>query len=226
MTTERPILFSTAMVRELLGGTKTQTRRPVVPMAGMQSRWLTHEMITASPRLRVARSDEGDANRGELGAAMEHPKGGPLGWVRCPYGQPGDVLWVRETFSACRHGKAHPKCLEYRADAENDEVTWTPSIHMPRKLARIFLRITQIRVERLRDISDDDARAEGVRLGEPLPALITVTDLDGSVTSKRGTVRDFTWKGAYLRLWDAINGRRYPSTKNPWVWVVAFERAA
>jgi hypothetical protein len=96
---ERPILFSSSMVRALLAGTKTQTRRVVKPMAGQQSKWLTPALLSSVPAVEMTRLRPEDG--GALGVQLEHPKskGSPLGWVRCPCGEPGDHLWVRETWA-------------------------------------------------------------------------------------------------------------------------------
>jgi len=142
---ERPILFSAAMVNAILSGRKTQTRRVVKPMSrkagGEYTGWVLPEYRTD-----------------------------------CPYGQPGDRLWVRETFgSMIRNvgGTPHEK-LAYRADDPNAvmcyssegmevPIKWKPSIHMPRWASRITLEIVSVRVERLNEISEQDAIAEGIK---------------------------------------------------------------
>ena len=132
--------------------------------------------------------------------------------IPCPYGVTGDRLWVRETWARLT-GNGHR--FVYRADGEDprtgwDEVepaqrprmTWTPSIHMPRVASRITLEVTDVRVERLQAISEEDARAEGIALE---PAI-----LPGHAA------------GCFSRLWDEINGKRAPWSSNPWVWAVTF----
>jgi hypothetical protein len=182
---ERPILMSAPMVRACLREVdpKTQTRRVVKPQAGKQAEWLTPSLLSKSPAAHIA-----IANPGGFGAQFEHPGGGPLGFVRCPYGVPGDVLWVKET---CRAAPGWgvpvgPDCVGYPADGgfraiENTAEAadrWVslyhydqkrrprgsmvPSIHMPRWASRISLRITDVRVERLNAISREDALAEGL----------------------------------------------------------------
>lgn len=210
---ERPTLFSGAMVRGLLDGTKTQTRRLVMPMRGLQSTWLTLDGITASPRLSMAL--DGIAAGAPIGAQMEHPKGGPLGWVQCPYYQrDGDRLWVRETHAlhhAWDERKAPAKrgsCkLWYRADADPSVIDgrgrWRPSIFTTRWMSRITLHVASVRVERLRDITEADAWAEGV--------------------AQLGRVTDA--RGAYFALWDSLNADRAPVESNPWVWVVSWKEA-
>lgn len=193
---ERPILMSAPMVRAILAGTKTQTRRVVKP----QPRILAGELLCWKD----------DALTDDQMAACS------------PYGQPGDRLWVRETFSG-------PWCMEaqdgiaaappskwgesseiwYWADGEPTYGDWTrprPSIHMPRWASRITLEVTGVRVERLQDISTSDAEAEGW----PGP------DAENSISS----TYPIAW---YSKLWEEING---PGswTANPWVWVVEFKR--
>jgi hypothetical protein len=133
--------------------------------------------------------------------------------VACPYGVPGDRLWVRETFAGSiayeRHGyalKDWGNKLWYVADGEPRSGQWTrprPSIHMPRCLSRITLEVTGVRVEQLQDISEPDARAEGFELGAP-PCIDA----------------PLRW---YRYLWDQINGAGSWDA-NPWVWCVAFRR--
>jgi hypothetical protein len=181
---ERPILFSAPMVRALLDGSKTQTRRVVKP---------TPEWIGQSGVLSY---------RGRVG----------LPHALCPYGQPGDRLWVRETHMDLG------ACYLYRADAAAEQERaivaprqpWRPAIHMPRAASRITLEITGVRVERLQDISEDDALAEGC-------SSTAIVHEDGE---------DYTGHYAseeYQDLWESING---PGSweANPWVWVVEFKR--
>lgn len=138
-----------------------------------------------------------------------------------PYGKTGDRLWVRESF-------AGDDCMGalYRADFKSEEAaklktgelddgewcyrSWTPSIHMPRSLSRITLEITNVRVERLRDISGADAILEGIR-----PNLETTFGLYGAHADA---------KAKFATLWDVINGKKHPWASNPWVWVIEFKR--
>lgn len=171
---ERPILFSGQMVRAILEGRKTQTRRMVKPQAAI----LTDEMA-----------------RG-FGIRPPAVENAPV--IPCPYGQPGDRLWVRETWAV------HPETgsLLYRADDEAPADTrWKPSIHLPRKHSRILLEMTSIRVERLQTISWEDALAEG-------------TDNDPATTNA---------VGSFAKYWDYINGAEAWDI-NPWVWVVGFKK--
>ncbi len=195
---ERPILFSGPMVRAILAGTKTQTRR-AVKSTGMYA-------IDASIH------GEEKARR-ELAALA----------TRCPYGQAGDQLWVREAFSGPHCMDASDGCkavppskwgdcsrIWYWADGNPTEGDWTrprPSIHMPRWASRILLEITAVRVERLQDISETDAEAEGIQ------------EIVDAGVDHDGTPRD-----AYRALWEQINGADSGSA-NPRVWVVEFNRA-
>jgi hypothetical protein len=176
---ERPILFSAPMVRALLDGTKTQTRRAVkYPAPDGKSGW--HPTATGWNFL------PGGSDR-------------PV----CPYGRIGDQLWVREAWAP----KAiDPECttVAYRATDDECNGPWKPSIHMPRWASRILLEVTGVRVERLLDISESDAIAEGV---EPLTH-------PGAVFRPAAS--------AYSDLWEQINGTGSWAA-NPWVWVVEFK---
>jgi hypothetical protein len=256
---ELPILFKGELVRAILAGTKTQTRRLCGP-----------------------------ANEGTNTAASVHPDGAGWGWIAWwganidagetkrrypnaegfspPHGRPGDRLWVRETWGDADHyyqGHANdcPSVVAYRADRQAiqfdaakptpvpesdidswnwDKMKWRPSIYMPRWASRIDLEITEVRVQRLQDITEEDARAEGIigekeyrdRAGEadlfPCPscngfqvhpalgASLGITEVDCKECEtivKRLSV-----------LWDAINSARTTWASNPWVWAYTFRR--
>jgi len=129
--------------------------------------------------------------------------------IRCPYGQPGDRLWVRETWAENIDGD-----VVYRADngvAESMMDRWRPSIYMPRRASRITLEVTGVRVERLNEISADDAVAEGV-VDDGRPGMIYPNGAPPIVN-------------AFWRLWNGLNEKRgYGLVNNPWVWVVEFRR--
>lgn len=238
--TERPIIFSSAMVVAILEGRKSQTRRAVK---------ITHR----SPGLAAClEPPHGMAPRPQV--AME----------LCPFGQPGDRLWLRENgweLPECsardmREGADTWKRYYYDADGLGDAdhkqfTAWgfkrRPNIYMPRWASRITLEIEDVRAERLQDISEADANAEG---------LLTQEGGDGA----RGS--GHKWRGigyhgagygrwgetfhtprddgrckcrvggptpaqcAYRELWDSINAKRAPWVSNPWVWCVSFRRIA
>ncbi len=205
MMKERPMLFSDPMVRALLAGTKTQTRR-VVKFAREP---IEHPQMAGVMTARIGRRDVW------VNSQASHPNHISKA---CPYGQPGDRLWVRETFSKV-DGQTHPWiATDYRAtythgDRLGDHLgikrRWTPSIHMSREASRILLEITSVRVERLQEISEADAQAEGV------------CGVDW------GHGMDYGGKACYRKpyqqLWESING---PGSwdANPWVWVIEFKR--
>ncbi|WP_291163363.1 hypothetical protein [Gemmatimonas sp. UBA7669] len=190
---ERPILFSGQMVRAILDGRKSMTRRVVKPPKRTD--------------LRLRPNDIGCTVRDD--GAIWHDA---FGWLHCPYGVPGDLLWVRETFAPFSTGGAVYRADKPRFSPDAHEVvggSWHPSIYMPRWASRLTLRITDVRVERLQDISADDCRAEG----HP-------TDWSRSPAPE---VHDDAARDWYRDLWDSINGSGAWDA-NPWVWVVAFER--
>ena len=208
---ERPILFSAAMVRAILAGKKTQTRRIVKPQPSNVC--TDYWRVVASTRRSMI--DTWIPRGGVPNEFGEFPKRGKH--VRCPYGVPGDRLWVREcwglfdTQPSDGPDRAH---VFYRAtDGNRRELRyqlWRSSIHMPRWASRITLEVVAVRVERLQDISNNDAIAEGCN-GERW------LDPDGS--EGRGVE---PWE-QFRELWESINGTESWSA-NPWVWVVEFKR--
>lgn len=199
---ERPILFSGPMVRAILEGRKTQTRRVVNPPPSGECS--TIEVGVYHPTKVDGHGEEypGDPIFGA------YTSDGAEGW-KSPC-EPGDVLWVRETWAA-PHAYDHlpPRLIPegvniHYAAAENlGGLLRRPSIFMPRWAARIFLRVTAVRFEKLQSISAADALAEGV---DP-PEDLSYAPL------------------AFSQLWDSINVERgYGWETNPWVWVIAFKR--
>jgi hypothetical protein len=196
---ERPILFSGPMVRAILDGWKTQTRRVVKPQPPRE----------AGLGLAVNTYSEPDYYQALFfrGPTVESPGMGEP--VRCPYGKPDDRLWVRETFATRHPYDLEEEHLTYRADylGLSEGILsagwgWKPSIFMPRWASRITLEVTNVRVERLQDISEEDCQAEGIE------------EVAGS--------DDF--RAMYKVLWDSINGKKYPWASNPWAWVVEFNK--
>lgn len=211
---ERGLIFSAPMVRSILAGTKTQTRRIVKPSGNDGSFVIVKQ---ADGSWWPHRSDDGESvfvTRRERG--REYLDDEPM---RCPYGRSGDRLWVKET----HHSSPHFDCL-YRADYDDCAVLpkvvahggWKPSIHMPRRLSRITLEITAVRVERLHDISGDDAAAEGV---DPIAAWRTGEPVEHFGMPSKTPVPVLR----YAKLWESLHG---PGSwdASPWVWVVAFRR--
>lgn len=217
---EHPILFSGALVRAILRGRKTQTRRAVRLADGAgQPGAIAHlhgrEWAATWGHVPQSPTDHG-------GVPWVHRE-----LIRCPYGEPGDLLWVRETwarvpaaaFRCSREddGSMVPHRVSpdgrwwalYRAGWTRVKPAdcWRPSIHMPRWASRLTLRVTEVRVERLQDISEDDAEAEGVDPYEYPSGPLAPSH-----------------RGAFFELWDKLNAQRAPWRSNPWVWVVSFER--
>ena len=229
---ERPILFSGPMVRAILEGRKTQTRRVVKEAIDRRTNeqagavhadgsgkgyvaWFPGTGMTAEKTVRAYPGEDG---------------------FKCPYGQPGDRLWVREAFGYERCGHAM-HVLHYRADDRltgDDGYQWKPSIHMPRWASRITLEFTGVRVERLQEISEEDAKAEGARWhdfgrcgsGAPLAGWSMENPFPDHFAKCLNTARmafgNFinklhggdNWNIKPTNLWD----------ENPWVWVIEFSK--
>jgi hypothetical protein len=194
---ERPILFSGEMVRAILDGRKTMTRRVIKPQPRFiesSGRW--EWPIPTSKIHKGCCTSVVTASREWWEYLMPD---------QFPY-RPWDRLWVRETWQNNPYGG-----IVYRAGSGIVNCAgrgWRPSIFMPRWASRITLEITGVRVERVRDISESDAKAEGVT-----PSIVG---------------RDFDYLGyraGFQSLWDSINSKRgYSWASNPWVWVVEFKR--
>jgi hypothetical protein len=213
---ERPILFSGEMVKAILDGRKTQTRRVI------------------KGRFNIVTFPDGN----KLPVKIDDNDKMAEDYIKCPYGQIGDRLWVRETFkyqnfsegydNGIQQGGDHDFAfgfaqIEYRDGVRKIEIEldeedlnirkpvidkWYPSIHMPRWASRINLEITNIRIERLQDITEEDSQAEGV-------------EYYGEIDYTIGN----TYKIIFRRLWDSINLKRgFGWNVNPFVWVVEFRR--
>lgn len=204
MQKERPILFSAPMVRAILDGSKTQTRRIIK----------NQNLIGAPPHgFHAYEVEDSDGNR-FWGFSSDDDD-----W-KCPFGKPGDRLWVREKWNAMPVGEdgeagypyfTIPKekpcgaCIAYAADGEDGP--FRPSIHMPRWASRITLEIVSVRVERLQEISNNDAISEGI---------VCVWRGDNGP-------HEFDQVPHFRFLWESINGKG-SWDKNPWVWVIGFRR--
>lgn len=234
---ERPILFSAPMVRAILAGTKTQTRRLIKPVGNDEGFVLQDYGDGFWPY----RSEDGESGfyRDRNGYDTEER-------IKCPYGRPGDRIWVKETWQYYDWTDDGEPCIRYAADNatawpetgteewgeklqdvwealsmnENYAIDmaardrrWRPSIHMPRWASRITLEVTGVKVERLQDISEADAMAEGI---------VNAGDGNGyqlaDTSHYAGTADE-----SYASLWESING---PGSwdANPWVWCVSFTR--
>ncbi len=225
---EKPILFSGPMVRAILEGRKTMTRRVVkFPSSKEKHDWWTvaHEIAPAEFIFWSGPNPP----RKEVTTEIYEPGSG----MKCPFGGPGQRLWVRETWSPDGDGGGvwyragipefvagleTGQWLDYPYETAQtstplERTNWKPSIFMPRAASRILLEVTDVRVERLQEITEEDAIAEGV---EP--------DVDA------GYWKGYIFPGVYdsakksfASLWQSINGLG-SWDQNPWVWVVSFKR--
>ena len=216
----RPIIFNGEMVRAILEERKTQTRRviksqPLYP--GLEKMVYTLHPFAPS-------SVKGTPAEG-INIALEENVWCHEDWVgnivgvqgKCPYGVPGDRLWVRETFFY--DGTDNPPGIHYRASANQADEEWfkeegwkwKPSIFMPRKFSRITLEITNIRVERVQDITPADYRAEGISTF--YPAKMNSLDVEPM------------YRQRWIDLWDSINAKKHLWESNPWVWIIEFKVA-
>ena len=241
---ERPMLFSAPMVKAILDGRKTQTRRVMKPKPeffdkgeGINSNWFV-EWCHPKTGCLIGEWGESEAAPAEV-----------IGC--CPYGQPGDRLWVRESFQLAKAtgsvgdewvgdellewegplpktkpgvntfpaGMGFEWEVYYKADKEPAPVHWwRPSIFMPRWASRVTLKIVNVRVERLQDISKDDAKAEGV---SNIWKWDKARNAEHPEHFVRGVLNPYI--ANYSVLWDEINGKG-AWVLNPWVWVIEFKK--
>lgn len=210
MQKEHPILFTSPMIRAILDRRKTQTRRIIKPQPYQDGTWWKYD--GTRPKAKKA--------TGAISSTAD-----PTQWTLLtnPYGRPGDHLWVKETFQTGNFAQNEPRGYVYLAtDAEWEQTEgwkWRPSIHMPRAASRITLLITDIRVQRLHDITEADAIAEGVEVtGKKMYELPIYRDYFGDSLYGAG------WSSAvrsFQSLWQLINCPESWDT-NPWVWVIHF----
>lgn len=250
-TRERPIIFSSEMVRAILDGRKTQTRRiidlsdkAVMSLGQRKLGWTCNpamarvgdvgRMVAALAGKRREVASE------QISVPARHPDDSRIPWdacgyerVYCPYGDPGDRLWVRENFRftedidgrevlefqaggtrlIARNRDGLPSAVHGEHRCTSILPKWRPSIHMPRWASRITLELTEVRVERLRDISEEDAQAEGAH-------RLPNDDYDPGDPADDP---EFSYVQGFKAIWERING---PESWNdsPWVWVLAFRR--
>ncbi len=206
-----PILFSTPMVQANKEGRKDRTRRT----KGL-------EVINQNPDdwevvKELHKQEFFFFSKSEEDLMYE---------IKCPYGQPGDILWVRETFQF----SLNPNEFVYKSDTDNPiyldkNWKWKPNIYMPKSACRIFLKVKSVRVERLQDITEQDAIAEGVLLHEKGIHYLNYFDAHHKVTQFIYNCRSAV--ESFKSLWILINGKRdepFGWFRNPLVWVIEFEK--
>jgi len=201
----KPILFKTEMVQAILAGNKTQTRRVIKHFGNLYH----YDTLLCDWALSDKPKHIGGVNwEWTLQTAVDDNSTFKF---KCPYGKIGDVLWVRETWRGIDQETGGFR-YEYKATEKINLIDkWKPSIYMPREAARLFLEITDVRVERLQDISDEDVMKEVISL--PNYAEQAIKDVHYPDPDE-----------IYSILWDKINGKKYPWSSNPWVWVIDFKR--
>lgn len=208
----KPILFNTDMVRAILDGRKSCTRRLVKPQPDEKHTYPLGFVTDSTEKKDV----------GCFGFGIDE-YGGSIQYVKPPYGYaPGDILYVRETFI-----QAAAHTFWYKADDKSwmpKGLRWKPSIHMPKEAARIWLLVTDVRVERLRDITEDEALkegAQGVRCYHAAIGAFGCTDCMNTGWLEPPKLE-------FMGIWDSTIKKtdldRYGWDANPWVWVIEFER--
>jgi hypothetical protein len=204
------MLMSAVNIPRILDGSKTQTRRIIEPQPVLKP------ILIEGPKGIVNGKEIGSRYREEMIWNGHHSDVDAVLRLMEKHYAPhkvGSKIWLKETWRQAYPKSESSEGIVYRADAHkalgmaeySDSFVWKPSIFMPRKFSRITLEVTNVRVERLQEISEDDAKAEGV-IPCDLPQF------------KKGT-----FKNAYIRLWESINGKG-SWAKNPWVWTYEFRR--
>lgn len=243
---ERPILFSGPMVRAIMEGHKTQTRRILAPQPEVVD---TRAIYGVNCYQWGKRQfwPPGVESASKPGTAHPHSWGGWHHLNLCPYGVPGDRLWIKETYFIDHIDylrgplpKERPAAhsggdlIYYRADGECCEqipecccaevggTKWRSPRFMPRWASRGDLELVNARLQRLQNITEEDAKAEGVE--SDLDVLARLSHLRGASAAKAVPSRLLTARENFARAWDDINGKRAPWASNPWVWAVTFRR--
>lgn len=197
------------MVRAILDGRKTQTRRVMKPQpfVDQEAPWRRPMFHKPSGKFSIPSSVCHDT------------------LIQCPYGKTGDSLWVRETWGPCDGGFCYASVEGDRwRDVKPDGGKWKPSIHMPRWASRITLEVAAVRAERLQDITEDDAKSEGIEAIQPLPSIRGAARVRAFRDYQHG-VGFHQARQSFHSLWDSINSSRGLGwEKNPWVWVIEFRK--
>ena len=196
----KPILFNTEMVRVILDGRKSCTRRLVKPQPDGKHTFPLGFVTDSTEKKEV----------GCFGFGIDE-YGGSIKYVKPPY-QPGDILYVRETWKKAPNGYYYYE--DWQRNDIADVTKWKPSIHMPKEAARIWLKVTSVRVERLQEINGDDALAEGV----------------DKYIHANGTLNEDQTITSFIGIWNSTIKKsdidRYGWDANPYVWIIEFERCA
>lgn len=222
MNKEIPILLSTPMVQGVHEDHKTITRR---------TRNLKKINISPDKWELSLTMDNWTNSKGEhqdkFAVLFTDKKSGKQISIPCPYGQAGDILWVRETWNSYNesfYGHAPKEVYLYKANGTDRTCTWKPNIHMPKAACRFRLEITGLRIERLYDITEKDAIAEGVEYKHASGGRSGYQDYEVSGLPYPQHCKAFkTAKESFQSLWKSINGKK-SWDKNPWVWVVEFKK--
>lgn len=234
----RPLLMSGKFVPAVLSGEKTQMRRPMNPQP-------SKGVVSVGPSMARAGWLEKLGCSDSLGVLTGKPREWTMSGnaIKCPFGAVGDRLWICETWAPASRGVQSPlvdatyacfpdgsqkfKSGEYYPWTKPVGPTawpniwrWRPSIHMPRWASRITLEITEIRVQRLNEISEENAKAEGIKVLR----LQSESDPSAWYESAPGVHQDRSPRGSFARLWDSIYGKKYPWKNNDWVWSISFKR--
>jgi hypothetical protein len=202
--TERPIIFNSEMVKAILEGRKTQTRRPIRPQPP-HWRWDHNEFDERC--INIASDDDKDGY-----------------YVICPFGKVGDRLWVRETWKKLPDGRIGYKASPDETCQYGNFIlisNWKPSIHMPRWASRITLKITSVKVQRVQEITAEDCEFEGIS-GTTKSSPVNRLPYE-EYNCGNGLVYGDPIT-AYLNLWNSIYDKTYPWESNPWVWAITLER--
>ncbi|WP_338850071.1 hypothetical protein WHY53_07020 [Clostridium perfringens] len=220
----KPILFNTAMVRAILDGEKTCTRRIIKKEIPGGYKPLGFVLYPTDDK--------------ELGNLVFGGKGANVYYAKPPY-KVGDILYVRETWANTwtpdgdigfvYKADGEPKNFPYWGNAKQGKhEVWMPSIHMPKEAARIFLKVTSVRAERLKDITDEGCLSEGIREFTK-DGIVKKYDTEPNMHTWQEMPR--TPKGAFEKLWNStVNVKKYWDgwtnlfEYNPWVWVIEFEK--
>lgn len=228
-----PLLMKPELVAQTLKGIKTETRR----LSGLDDINLDPENWRVDVRVFETLGERPNKQM----IAFKHLPSEKVIWVKLPYGVKGDLIWIRETWSRTKNindqdewpGRPHMllsngDVVIYTADGhwqwlDDDGFTtertfWKPNLHMPFAACRLFLEITEVGLERLQDITQEGAMAEGVTQRPHRPAS------EGCKPYKDGSFIKDCFVCAFRHLWNVINGEKgYPWNKNPWVWCIKYK---